>query len=160
MYCIWLTFDSSDLSENIFKLAQKYNGPVFQPHCTLLGKTDVPLPRIKSAVIDLMSNYKPIDVHPVRISYSDNLWRSLYIELYEKKTLTKLHKVISDLLSINYYKSFLPHISLMYNTISIREKKKLCGEIKLKSAYKISSIKIIDYSDKVDDWRTVFKLKI
>ena len=105
MYCIWLTFDSSDLSESIFKLAQKYNSPVFQPHCTLIGKTDVPLPRIKSAVNDLMSNYKPIDVHPVRISYSDNLWRSLYIEIYEKKVLTKWHKDISDLLSINYYKS-------------------------------------------------------
>ena len=160
MYCIWLTFDSSDLSESIFKLAQKYNSPVFQPHCTLIGKTDVPLPRIKSAVIDLMSNYKPINVHPVKISFTDNLWRSLYIELYEKKVLTKWHEHICNSLSINYDNDYLPHISLMYNTISVREKEKLSDEIKLKSAYKISSIKVIDCSENVEEWSTVFELKI
>ena len=160
MYCIWLTFDSSDLSENIFKLAQKYNGPNFQTHCTLIGKTDISLSRMKSAVIDLMSNYKLIDVHPVNINYSDNIWRALYIELYEKKALTKWHEHICNSLSINYDNDYLPHISLMYNTISVRDKKKLCVEIKLKSTYKISSIKIIDCSEKVEEWSTVFELKI
>jgi len=160
MYCIWLTFDSSNLSEIIMKLALKYNSPVFQPHCTLIGKTDKSLPRMKSAAIDLVSNYIPIDVHPAKISYTDNLWRALYIELDEKTVFTKWHEQICDLLSINYDNDYLPHISLMYNTISVREKEKLTGEIKLKLAYKISSIKIIDCNEKVEEWSTVFELKI
>jgi len=81
MYCIWLTFDSSNLSEIIIKLAKKYKGPVFQPHCTLVGKTDISVPRLKSAIINLMSNYKPIEVHPLKIEYTYNIWRALYIEL-------------------------------------------------------------------------------
>lgn len=160
MYCIWLTFDSSDLSKIIMKLALKYNSPVFQPHCTLVGKTDVSLPKLKSAIINLISKYKPIDVHPEKFGYTDNLWRTLYIELKEKQILIKWHEHICDLLSINYDKDYLPHISLMYNFVSLGEKKKISGKIQLKSVYKIQSIQIIDCGEKVDDWSTVFELKI
>jgi 2'-5' RNA ligase len=158
MYCVWLTFDSPDLSEIILKLAQKYNSPVFQPHCTLVGKTDVSLPKLKTAIISLVSNHKMIDLNPLKIDYTDYLWRALYIELKEKHALTKWHEYISKSLSINYDKDFLPHISLMYNSISVREKKKISGKIELKSVYKIQSIRIIDCGEKVDDWRTVFEL--
>lgn len=160
MYCIWLTFNSPDLSEIIFKLAHKYNSPVFQPHCTLIGKTDVSLPILKSAIINLVSNHKPIDVCPVKIGYTDYLWRALYIELKEKQVLTKWHEHLCNSLSINYDKDFFPHISLMYNSVSVREKKKISGKLHLKSTYKNKSIQIIDCGDKIDDWRTVFELKI
>lgn len=160
MHCIWLTFDVSDLTEIITKLARKYNSPVFLPHCTLVGKTDVSLPKLKSAIINLISKYKPIDVHPEKFGYTDNLWRTLYIELKEKQILTKWHEHICNLLSINYDKDYLPHISLMYNFVSLGEKKKISGKIQLKSVYKIQSIQIIDCGEKVDDWSTVFELKI
>lgn len=160
MYCIWITFDSSNLLENISTLAQKYNSPVFQPHCTLIGKTDVSLPRLKSAIINLMNYYKPIIVHPIIISYTDNLWRALYIVLKEKQVLTNWHKHLCDSLSINYDKDFLPHISLMYNSVSVSEKKKISGDMQLKTAYKIQSIQIVDCSSEVDEWITVFELKI
>lgn len=160
MYCIWLTFDSSDLSEIISKLARKYNGPVFQPHCTLIGKTDISLPRMKSAIINLMNNFKPIEVHPGKIGYTDNIWRSLYIELKEKKMLTKWHEHICDLLSINFDNDYLPHISLMYNTVSEKEKIKIGETLQLKSVYEIHSIQVIDCGEKVEDWRTVLKLTI
>ena len=160
MYCIWLTFDSTNLSKIILKLAQKYNCPVFQPHCTLIGKTDISLPKMKSAIDILISNYEPIEVHPIKISCTDNLWRSLYIELKEKQILTKWHEHISDLLSIKYDRGYLPHISLMYSSISLEEKKRISENIQLKSAYKIQSIKIIDCDEKIDSWKTVFELKI
>ncbi len=160
MYCTWLTFKSSDLKEIIIKLAHKYNSPVFQPHCTLIGKTDISLSKMKSAIIDLMSNYQSIDVHPNKIGYSDYVWRALYIELKELKILTKWHEHICNLLSINCDKNYLPHISLMYNSVPLREKKIISGKIKLRSVYKIQSIQIVDCGEKVDAWKTVFKLKI
>ncbi len=160
MYCIWLTFDSSNLSEIIIKLAQKYNNPVFQPHCTLVGKTDISLPRMKSAIINLMSNYKLIEVHPFKMDYTNNLWRALYIELKELQILTEWHEHICNLLSINYDKNYLPHISLMYNSVPLREKKIISSKIKLKSVYKIHSIQIINCGEKIDGWRTVFEIMI
>ena len=160
MYCIWLTFDSSNLSEIIIKLAQKYDGPVFQPHCTLVGKTDVSLLRMKSAIINLMSNYTPIEVHPGKIDYTDNIWRALYIELEEKQILTKWHENVCDLLSINYRKDFLPHISLMYNTVSLKEKERISSKIQLQSVYKICSIQVVDCNEKINDWKPVFELLI
>ena len=160
MYCIWLTFDSSILLEIIIKLAQKYDGPVFQPHCTLVGKTDVSLLRIKSAIINLMSNYTPIEVHPAKIDYAENIWRALYIELEEKQILTKWHEHVCDLLSINYSKDFFPHISLMYNAVSQREKERISRKVQLQSVYKICSIQIVDCNEKVDDWKPVFELLI
>ncbi len=160
MYCIWLTFDSSNLSEIIIKLAKKYKGPVFQPHCTLVGKTDISVPRLKSAIINLMSNYKPIEVHPIKVEYTDNIWRALYIELEEKQILTKWHENICDLLSINYSKDLLPHISLMYNTVSLKEKERISSKIQLQSVYKICSIQIVDCNEKVVEWKPVFELLI
>jgi len=160
MYCIWLTFDSSNLSKIIIKLAQKYDGPIFQPHCTLVGKTDVSLLRLKSAIINLMSIFKPIEVHPTKIDYTANIWRALYIELEEKRILTKWHKNICDLLSINNRKDFLPHISLMYSTVSQREKEKISHKVQLQSVYKICSIQIVECSEQVDDWKPAFELQI
>ena len=160
MYCIWLTFDSSILSEIIIKLAQKYDGPVFQPHCTLVGKTDVSLLRMKSAIINLMSNSKPTEVQPIKLDHTNNIWRALYIELGEKQILTKWHENICDLLSIKYSKDFLPHISLMYNTVSLKEKDRISSKIQLQSVYKICSIQIVDCNEKVDNWKPVFELQI
>ncbi len=160
MYCIWLTFNYSDLSEIIFRLAQKYNSPVFQPHCTLIGKTDAPLPIMKSALINLLSKHKLFEVHPAKICYSDYLYQALYIELKENQILTKWHKHICNLLTINRDIDYFPHISLMYNSVSLREKKIISGKIKLESVYKIQSIQIVDCGGTVDTWRTVFELKI
>lgn len=160
MYCAWITFESSDLTEIIIKLAQKYNNPVFQPHCTLVGKTDISLPRMKSAIINLMSNYKLIEVHPLKMGYTNNLWRALYIELKELQILTKWHEHVCNLLSINFDKNYLPHISLMYNSLSLREKKIISSKIKLKSVYKIHSIQIVECGKNIDGWNVVFEFKI
>ena len=160
MYCVWLKFDSADLSEIIVNLSQKYNGPVFEPHCTLIGKTDVSLPKLKSAIIGLNSNFDLSKVHTKEINYSDNYWRTLFIELDEKKVLTKWHEYIRHSLSIDIDKKYLPLISLMYNYISREEKKRIAENIRLQSTYKIKSIQIVDCSDKVDEWHTVFEYKI
>lgn len=160
MFCIWLRFNSAYLSEIILKLARKYNGPVFQPHCTLIGKTDVSLPRLKSAIIDLDRTFDLRHVRTKNISFSDNYWRSFYIELDEKMILTKWHEHICDILSIKHDRDFLPHISLMYNSISREEKERVSKNMQLKSTNKIHSIQIIDCNDKVDEWRAVFELNI
>jgi 2'-5' RNA ligase len=160
MYCTWITFDSSDLTEIIIKLAKKYNNPVFQPHCTLIGKTDISLPRMKSAIINLIDNYKMIELHPNKIAYSDYLWQALYIELKELQTLTKWHEHICNLLSINPDKDYIPHISLMYNKLSLKEKKIISSKIKLKSVYKIHSIQIVECGKNIDGWNVAFEFKI
>jgi hypothetical protein len=107
-----------------------------------------------------MSIFIPIEVHPIKVEYTDNIWRALYIELEEKQILTKWHKDICDLLSINYSKDFLPHISLMYNTVSLKEKERISSKIQLQSVYKICSIQIVDCNEKVDDWIPVFEQQI
>jgi len=160
MYCVWLTFNSANLSEIILKLARKYNGPVFQPHCTLLGCTNISLSKIKSALINIDINCDLSEIHPEKISFENKLYRALYIELIEKQILTMRHKDICDLISTKYDENYLPHISLMYNTISFREKKNLSDKIKLKSVYIPYSIQIIDCGDNINEWKSVFELKI
>ena len=160
MHCIWITFDSPNLTEIIKKLAQKYNSPVFKPHCTLIGKTNIALSKMESAVVNLMNDNILLSVHPERIGSTVNMWRALYIELEEKLILTKWHKHVCDLLSINHETNYLPHISLMYNSISLREKKKIADKIQLKAIYKINSIQIIDCGEDVNDWIPIFEMKI
>ncbi len=160
MNCIWLTIDAPDLAEIIIRLSQKYGGPIFNPHCTLVGSTDLPIVKLKSAIINLVVNHQLSELHPLTISYSDNLWRALFIELKEKQKLTDWHKYICGLLAIKEATEYFPHISLMYNNLSISEKKVISDKIQLRAAYKIRSVQIVECSENVNNWNSVFELSI
>ncbi len=160
MHCIWLTIKSPDLSKIIFSLSQKYGVPIFQPHCTLLGRTEISIVELKSAIVNLVTNHKFPILHPTEICSSNDYWRALYIELNEKQLITSWHKYICSLLAIKEDDHFLPHISLMYNHLPMAEKKILSKKIQVSPEYEIKSINIMECSEDVNNWNSVFAISI
>ena len=160
MNCIWLSIEAPDLAEIINGLSQKYGGPIFQPHCTLVGRTDIPLSKLKSAIINLVVNHQLSELHPLKINYTDSSWRALFIELKEKQILTKWYKYTCELLAIEEDTEYFPHISLMYNNLPNSEKKAISNNIQLRAVYKIRSVQIVECSENINNWNSVFELSI
>ena len=120
--CIWATINSVKLSAQIAELANSYNGPIFHPHCTILGRTNASLKALKTIVKKISDSLTTKYVTPKRIAYSDNIWRSLYIEINEKEIFTTYYNLANMLISREPHKDYLPHISLMYIPLSIEKK--------------------------------------
>jgi hypothetical protein len=157
-YCIWLTFNSRELENLIVELSNKFDSPIFQPHCTLLGKTSISPIKLKSAILSLTK----FDIKMItfsKVGYSQDYWRSYYLEIAEKKIVKKMHETIIDNLDLNVDINFFPHISLMYNSIDERIKKGLQLSIKKELEIPIRSVQIVECGKKVESWKPIFELK-
>ena len=159
-YCIWLTLDSPELQDIIIELAERFNSPVFQAHCTIIGRTDIPIIKLKSAIVQKDYNLKLDSVHINSISYSENIWKSYYLELKEKHNLIELHEQFCNILSIEKDYEIQPHISLMYNLISEKVKQSISIPIKIGAFFKIHSIQITECGEEVERWKPIFELKV
>ena len=158
--CVWLTFDSRRLESIILRLSEQFAGPIFQPHCTIIGKTDVALVRLKSAVINTAEQLNIREVHIDKIGFSDEFWESYYLELAEDQVIIRLHNKLTEFLGIDQKSDYFPHISLMYNSINEIEKRKIKLPIEIGETINIRSLQITECGDRVENWKPVFEMKI
>jgi hypothetical protein len=92
--------------------------------------------------------------------FTEDYFRSYFIEINEKQILTKWHKRICNLINIEYDTGFLPHISLMYCDIPKEIKKQIEVPIAKGKSFKIRSIQITACDGEVENWNPVFELNI
>ncbi len=144
----------------IIDLAQKYNSPAFQPHCTLVGKTDISLLCLKSVVIEMADKFNMTELHPWNIGYTENIWQALYIEIEESQKLEYWHRKFCNILCIKPKKNYFPHISLMYSALSLNDKMKLISTLEIESTYDIYSLQITDCTGEVSEWKSLFEKRI
>ena len=159
-YCIWLTIDSIRLRKIILNLAQKYHGPIFQPHLTLIGRTNVSLNILKSATYSFANDFNLSNVQGINTNFTNEYFQSYYIEIKEKQILTQLHKTMCESLNINCDKNYLPHISLMYNNISKEEKEQIILPFDYDKPFDFRSIQITDCDGEVENWKPIFEFNI
>ncbi len=159
-YCVWLTYESDLLNSIIFDLSNNYNGPVFQAHSTLLGKSDIPLINLKSAIIGISAELTIKEVTVENIEYRDDYWMAYFITIHEKQILLEIHQKLLKELNINNNEIYYPHISLLYGSLSTEEKNKIETPIQKGDIIKIRSIQITECGDEVEKWKPVFELKI
>lgn len=158
--CVWLTFESKKLESIILSLSEQFDGPVFQPHCTIIGKTDVAFPRLKSVVINAAEQLSTREVHIDKIGFSDKFWESYYLELAEDHAIIRLHNKLTAILGIDQKSDYFPHISLMYNSVNEIEKRKIELPVEIGETINIRSLQITECGDRVENWKPVFELKI
>ena len=82
-HCIWLTFGSTLLDSIINDLSEEYNTPIFQPHCTIIGRTSIPLVQLKSALISIIGDTVMQNIRVGDIGYRDDYFMSYYLEILE-----------------------------------------------------------------------------
>ena len=88
MISIWLCPDYENelyLQNIINNLSHNYNSPIFSPHCTLVSGLKFDKYELENIIDISIQNIEPIIVKSNRIGFANILWKTLFIELIQRK---------------------------------------------------------------------------
>ena len=161
MVSIWLIpapADAQYLQGIINNLAATYQAPVFNTHCTLYSPTDLPALEIKKILEQSANNMESFYVKKATISHTENIWKTIFIELLKSPELEQLQQaVIRQFPKVQPYE-FLPHISLIYKEIPDKKKEDIIRNLQVKDSFKIDKIAAVRTGPNVDNWATVVEI--
>ena len=158
MFAVWFVFEKEDikyLSQTIKELSTQYNSSVFVPHITAYGLVDANLEIIDKIVSDSIKGEKSFIVEKNSISYSDDFWKTLFIEIYPNDQLEKINKRLTESLNSFSKYEFKPHVSLIYKKMNLDEKEKLANTLHIKKSFKITGICIQQFYEDIEKWQIV-----
>jgi 2'-5' RNA ligase len=158
MYAIWFLFEKNDekyISEIIAKLAKQYNSPIFTPHVTAYGLINAEFELINETILDTIYNIKSLNITKKSIAFSNDFWKTLFIDFNLNLDMLKIQKHLAKNLSKYSKYEFKPHASLIYKKMQQEEKEKLSNNIKIKNDFNISGIGIQKFSKCIKEWKIV-----
>jgi len=158
VFAVWYLFDKDDenyLCEIIGNLAKKYNSSSFIPHITAYGLLDIDLKILDKEIFKTIQGVNSFSVDVTTINFSDNFWKSFFIEILPNKHFTKINNSLTKKLSQFSKYSFSPHISLLYKHLEQSQKQFLTKSIDIKKNFRITGMGIQEFSQNIDKWKLV-----
>jgi 2'-5' RNA ligase len=155
MYSIWFTFEKEDeiLLQNIINtLSKKYDSISFKPHVSIYGLTNRKLNEISNICQNISSELKPFNVVFLNISYSNDFWKTVFVNLETNAIMKKVYENFNEKIENGIFE---PHISLIYKKMSYKQKKIISNMFQFKKQFNINGISILNYSDKIENWEIV-----
>jgi 2'-5' RNA ligase len=163
MYAIWFTFSKNDrnyLKKIIDDLSKKHQSPKFEPHITVYGVIDSEINVIDNIAKTMTMNYNSFLVKKSEILQSEELWKTVYIEL----EMNEYMEIIYHDLKKNFEKivpyNFKPHISLIYKILPREEKIKIINELDIKNEFTVDKIVIQKFFPEIEKWKIVKKYNL
>ena len=163
MVSIWLIpapADAQYLQGIINNLAATYQAPVFNTHCTLYSSTDLPTAEVKNILDRSAKNMKSFYVKKSAISHTENIWKTIFIELLSSPELEKLQQAVISQFPNGQPYEFLPHISLLYKEMPDKTKEDIIRNLQVKNSFKMDKIAAVRTGTNVDNWATVVEIPI
>jgi 2'-5' RNA ligase len=160
MHAIWLTFSKNDmdyLKKIIDKIAKRYQAPKFEPHVTVYGLVNSKISQINSIAREVSLNCNSCVVKKSKILQSDELWKTVYIELETDKQLKIIHENLKKYFEKIVKYEFKPHISLIYKILPLEEKIKIINELDIKNEFTINKLVIQKFFPDVEKWKIIKK---
>jgi 2'-5' RNA ligase len=158
---IWLIpapADAQYLQGIINNLAATYQAPVFNTHCTLYSPTDLPALEIKKILEQSANNMESFYVKKATISHTENIWKTIFIELLRSPELEQLQQAVISQFPKGQPYEFLPHISLLYKEIPDKKKEDIIRNLQVKNSFKMDKIAAMRTGPNVDNWATVVEI--
>ena len=158
MHAIWLTFSKNDrdyLKKIIDELSEKYQAPKFEPHITVYGLVDSEMSLIESIAKEATLNCNSFLVKKSEILQSEELWKTVYVELKMNNQLEMIHKNLKKHFEKISNYEFNPHISLIYKILSIEEKIRIINKLDIKNEFMIDKLVIQKFFPEVEKWKIV-----
>ena len=155
MYSIWVepaAKDAKYLLQIIRDLGKKYDSPIFCPHITVYSKIRG-LTSASSAIRNCAM--KKFTVRTTNLEFSDNLWKTVFVNVEKNQKLKQLHGMIKKTVPLNPKYEFYPHISLIYKKLNDSKKQAIIDNLKIKQKFTFDKITVIASSGNVDKWKVV-----
>ena len=158
MFAVWYLFDKDNedyLFEIITNLAKKYDAPSFIPHITAYGLLNIDLKTLDDKILETIQKIKSFSVETNTINFSDDFWKTLFVEILPNKHLVKINNNLTKNLSQFSKYEFLPHISLLYKNMEKNQKQFLAESLVMKKNFKIIGMGIQQFSENIKEWKLV-----
>lgn len=147
-FSIWLisTDTVQDYLSSLVKLlANKFNGPIFEPHLTLLGDISINEKEVMSNVELLVKKAKSLNLEFGEVSFSTTYFQSVFVRIKASVDLMNLNLHGKKLFNINP-NVFMPHISLYYSNDEMERRKLIANSINIKEKFYKANKLILTYS--------------
>jgi len=164
-FSIWLMFVKEDelkFQKLIDHLCNEFNSPSFKPHLTLLSKIEN-----RDNLIDrfsqLVENLEPFDLNITGIKYSNEFYKSLYLEIEKNEILKNLFlKAVLLYDGVLNLHGFNPHISLLYTDENDEKKKSIIQKVQELNLtkVKVNRISLIKTEGTPEDWSELISLHL
>ena len=155
MYSIWAvptTKDARYLLQIICKLGKKYDTPTFYPHITVFS--GIRSSSVAKTAIKNCTDIKKFTVNTMDVAFSNNLWKTVFINVEKNQKLKQIHNIIKKNTSNSKYE-FNPHISLIYKKLDDSKKQEIIDSLKIKRKLTFDKITIIASYKDVKKWKVV-----
>jgi 2'-5' RNA ligase len=130
-YGLWVMPEGNHLTELrhlIGKLSKRYETISFDPHVTVQGDLPGTEEGLKRKTSLLASSLHPYPVHLTRVGYTDQYFRTLFYRVKQTRAVKQANENARRIFGINDG-PYLPHLSLLYGSIPLEEKRKIISEI-------------------------------
>lgn len=149
------------LEKIILQLSDKYKGPKFETHLTLLGRIDSDEKTIIEKTKELAQQIKPFFLTLGEISFSNTYFQSVFVRIKSTAELMDANLKAKEKFHMDYC-IFMPHISLLYGNHSMKLREKITSEIELPQNLYFTVDKIIVTPDTNNpaDWKHLAEINL
>lgn len=159
-YALWLLPDqvATDSFANLIDdLCNRYKGPRFAPHITLLGRATGTEKDLAKTTERLAQQLRVLTLRPQEIAREAYYFRCFYVKLEQSADLAQAHKYAADAFSVDFVSAYLPHLSLIYGHLPRKEKDELRSEIeqRIPPDFVADRLQLVHVTVSVADWHVV-----
>lgn len=159
-YSLWLLPDEDatlKFSELIATLSDRYHGPRFTPHVTLLGWLMGEEAALMQSTTALAQELQTLSLRPQELAGEAYYFRCFYVQLERSVELLAAHERASAVFGSGYASDYLPHLSLIYGRLDGAEKARLRAELaaRLPTTFTADRLQLVHIEVAVADWRAV-----
>ncbi len=141
------------LEDVILKLGDKYKGPYFEPHMTLLGNISCTKEEVIEKTKELCREIKSFEISLGEISFSTTYFQSVFVRVKSSASLMELNLKAKEVFKMEN-SLFMPHMSLLYGNQQMELREKAVSEVKLPSnlSFKVDKLVVTPCTDDPKDW--------
>ncbi len=144
----------NNLQNTINILAEKYHGPKFDPHVTLLGTQKTDEAELIAKIKKFASEINSFEIELKEICTEDAYFRALYCKAEHNPKLEEYHQKAMEIFNIENLSIYTPHLSLYYGNIPQSTKQEMIKSLSLPTNMKFLVDKVYLYhtEGEVEDW--------
>lgn len=149
----------SKLKAKIDELSDKYNGPKFDPHLTILGNIEGELSDIEEKVKTLASGLQTLELELSETSFSTTYFQNVFVRVKSNAALMNLNLKAKELFGMEN-NVFMPHVSLLYGDQDMKTREEAVSEIEIeKESFIVDKFVIITSGNDPNTWEIVSEIR-
>lgn len=156
LYTLWVIPppEIKQILEDVIRdLGDKYKGPYFEPHMTLLGHILCNKEDVVEKTKILCKDVKPFEISLGEISFSTTYFQSVFARIKSSASLMELNLKAKEVFKLKN-SLFMPHMSLLYGDHQMELREKIASEVKLPAnlSFKVEKLVVTSCVNDPKDW--------